>query len=119
MYLRIIQRRKRLGLTQQELAERCKTTQQTIAKIEQGSVDPKLSTIIKIAEALECEVTDLLYNKSAFAEDVNDVAQRLKLNLSKIRSVDLNNLCWKEAQIPPFHPLWSEYKIKDNKIYFK
>lgn len=115
--LRIIQWRKRKGFTQGELAKKCKTTQQTIAKIEQGAVDPKLSTLQKIADALECELVDLFYSQADFAKDVNEVAEKLELNLSKVLSVDLNNLCWQEAYIPPFHPFWSRYKIKNNKLH--
>ena len=117
--LRIIQKRKLKGLTQEQLAKLCETTQQTIAKIEQSSVDPKLSTLEKIAEALECELVELFYTKMDFAKDVNAAAARLKLDLSKVRSVDLSNLCWREAYISPYHPFWSVYKIKDNRIYFK
>jgi transcriptional regulator with XRE-family HTH domain len=117
--LRVIQWRKAKGLTQGDLAEKCETTQQTIAKIEQGVVDPKVSTLEKIASALDCELVDLFYNKDSFAKDVNEVVERLKLNLAKINSLNLNQLCWKEAYVPPFHPLWSQYKIKENKIYFK
>jgi len=116
MILRVVQWRKLKGLTQGGLAEKCKTTQQTIAKIEIGAVDPKLSTLQKIASALDCELVDLFYSREDFAKDVNSVVQKYDLNLSKVRSMDLNNLCWKEAHIPPFHPFWSQFKIKNNKF---
>ena len=116
--LRIVQWRKSKGLTQGELAEKCKSTQQTIAKIEQGAVDPKLATLQRIADALDCELVDLFYSRKDFAADVNQVAEKLKLNLSKVHASDLNYLCWKEARIPPFHPFWSAYKIKNNRICF-
>lgn len=117
--LRVLQWRKRNNLTQEDLAKKCETTQQTIAKIEQGVVDPKLSTIERLAAALSCELSDLFYRKDEFARDVNEVVAKLGLNIAKLRSVDLNQLCWKDAYIPPFHPFWSTYKIKNNKIYFK
>jgi len=116
--LRVLQWRKKRGLTQAQLAQRCKTTQQTIAKIEQGVVDPKLSTLQNIADALECELTDLFYSRVDFAHDVNAIVKKLNLNLSKVSVVDLNSLCWSESYVPGFHPFWSEYKIKNNKIYF-
>lgn len=116
--IRIIQWRKTKGLTQGDLAEKCRTTQQTIAKIEQGLVDPKLSTLQKIADALDCELVDLFYSKKDFAADVNQIAEKLELNLSKVNSSDFNRLCWKEAYIPAFHPFWSQYKIKNNKVTF-
>lgn len=117
--LRVIQVRKRLSLTQTDLAKKCNTTQQTIAKIEQGVVDPKLSTLEKLAEALDCELIDLFYTRESFAADVNQVVKSLGLNLSKIKSMDLNNICWEHAHISGFHPFWQKYKIKNNKIYIE
>ncbi len=46
-------RRKRLGITQRELAEKAGVSQALIAKIEAGSVDPRYSTLRRIWEALE------------------------------------------------------------------
>ncbi|RLF16844.1 MAG: transcriptional regulator [Thermoprotei archaeon] len=41
------------GLTQKELAERAGVSQSLIARIERGSVDPRLSTLRRILSALE------------------------------------------------------------------
>lgn len=41
-----------LGMTQAQLAERAGTTQQEINLIELGKVDPRLSTLLRLAEAL-------------------------------------------------------------------
>ena len=46
-------RRKELDLTQAELAERAGVSQPLIARIEGGDVDPRLSTLRGIVEALE------------------------------------------------------------------
>jgi transcriptional regulator with XRE-family HTH domain len=116
--LRIVQWRKALALTQEELAKKCHTTQQTIAKIEQGSVDPKQSTLEKIADALGCEIVDLFYSRESFASDVNRIIKKLDLDLNQVSPMNLNNLCWRESHIPAFHPFWSEYKVKNNRIYF-
>lgn len=51
------ERRTDLGLTQSELAERADVSQPLIARIEGGDVDPRLSTLRRIVEALE-EVED-------------------------------------------------------------
>ena len=48
--------REHLGMTQAQLARRAGTTQQAIALIEADKVDPRLSTLQKIAAALECEL---------------------------------------------------------------
>jgi predicted transcriptional regulator len=63
MKLRITQLRKKQDVTQKRLAKLCTTTQQQIAKIENGHVDLKLSTLNRLAEALKCEVKDLFYSK--------------------------------------------------------
>lgn len=54
---RIIKRiRKELGITQEELARKAGVTQAYIAKLENGKVDPRLSTFNKILTALlECK----------------------------------------------------------------
>ncbi|MEM1511319.1 MAG: CBS domain-containing protein [Candidatus Jordarchaeales archaeon] len=46
------QARKRLGITQEELARMAGVSQSLIARIESGSVDPRLSTLRKIINAL-------------------------------------------------------------------
>jgi transcriptional regulator with XRE-family HTH domain len=52
----ILRRRKKLGITQKELAKRANTHQSRISKIESGEHDIRLSTVISIAEALDTEV---------------------------------------------------------------
>ncbi len=46
------ERRTALDLTQSELAERADVSQPLIARIEGGDVDPRLSTLRRIVEAL-------------------------------------------------------------------
>lgn len=45
--------RKRLGITQEELAQKAGVSQAYIAKLERGQADPKLSTFQKILSSLE------------------------------------------------------------------
>jgi predicted transcriptional regulator len=45
--------RKKVGLTQTELAEKAGVSQSLIARIESGSVDPRLSTLQKILSAMQ------------------------------------------------------------------
>ena len=49
----IRQARKKLGITQTELARRAGVSQAYIAKIESGQADPKLSTLRMISQALQ------------------------------------------------------------------
>jgi len=52
----VVAKRIELGLSQKDLAARAKTHQSRISKIESGEHDIRLSTLISIAEALDCEV---------------------------------------------------------------
>jgi predicted transcriptional regulator len=58
---KVAERRLEKNLSQRELAERCGTTQSAIARLERGGRPPRIDTLLRIAEALECElVVDLV-----------------------------------------------------------
>jgi transcriptional regulator with XRE-family HTH domain len=48
--------RKAHGLSQQQLAELTGTTQSAIARLESGGRPPRIDTLLRIAEALDCEL---------------------------------------------------------------
>lgn len=47
-------------ISQLELALKTGLTTRTVSRIECGTIDPKLSTLIRIADALGIKITDLL-----------------------------------------------------------
>jgi ribosome-binding protein aMBF1 (putative translation factor) len=53
---RVAERRKELGLSQAELAELVATTQSAIARLESGGRPPRIDTLLRIANALDCEL---------------------------------------------------------------
>lgn len=53
---RVSEARLAKGLSQRELAERCGTTQSAIARLERGGRPPRIDTLLRIAEALDCEL---------------------------------------------------------------
>jgi len=53
---RIAQERARRSLSQRELAELTGTTQSAIARLEGGSRAPRLDTLLRVANALDCEL---------------------------------------------------------------
>jgi transcriptional regulator with XRE-family HTH domain len=48
------------GLTQRELAERSHTNTMFISKLERGVTTPTIGTLLRLANALECAVTELI-----------------------------------------------------------
>jgi transcriptional regulator with XRE-family HTH domain len=52
--------RHRRGLSQERLAYACKLHRTEISLLERGERDPRLSTIVKLARALECTPSSLL-----------------------------------------------------------
>jgi transcriptional regulator with XRE-family HTH domain len=53
---RVSQRRRELGLSQAEVAELVGTTQSAIARLESGGRPPRIDTLLRIANALDCEL---------------------------------------------------------------
>ena len=52
-------------MSQRELAELCGTTQSAIARLERGGRPPRIDTLLRIAEALDCElVVELMPHES-------------------------------------------------------
>ncbi len=57
---RVRKRRKELGLTQTEMAERLGMTQPSYAQIEQGRREPGLAALYRVAAALQVSIHELL-----------------------------------------------------------
>ena len=52
--------RKRLGLTQEDVAERSGVHPTEVSRIEAGKRDPRISTLLRLARALEVRPGELL-----------------------------------------------------------
>ncbi|MCK5693677.1 MAG: helix-turn-helix transcriptional regulator [Bacteroidales bacterium] len=52
------------GLSQQELADLCEVTRQTIGLVEKGKYNPTLNLCIKIANTLDKTLNDLFWDES-------------------------------------------------------
>ena len=63
--------RKKRGLTQKELGARLGVSYQTVAQWENNLRNPKIETLRKIANALECDLSDLDNSTSIIAEAAN------------------------------------------------
>jgi len=57
---KVAEQRQAKGLSQRELAEIVGTTQSAIARLERGGRPPRIDTLLRIADALDCDlVVDL------------------------------------------------------------
>jgi transcriptional regulator with XRE-family HTH domain len=57
---KVAERRQAQGMSQRQLAELVGTTQSAIARLERGGRPPRIDTLLRIADALECDlVVDL------------------------------------------------------------
>ena len=54
---RLIEQRHNKGMKQQELAQAAQLTQSVIARLERKKTIPQLNTLLKVAAALDCELT--------------------------------------------------------------
>jgi len=54
---RLVEERHNRGMTQKELAEATRLPQSVIARFEKKKNAPQLDTLLKIANALKCDVT--------------------------------------------------------------
>jgi transcriptional regulator with XRE-family HTH domain len=52
----VAERRRARGLSQTELAELCGTTQSAIARLESGGRPPRIDTLLRLANALSCDL---------------------------------------------------------------
>lgn len=57
-----------VGLTQKVLGRRAGVSQNVISKIEHGVANPRLTTLVKVAHALNVSVPDLLSKKLRYGE---------------------------------------------------
>ena len=53
---KVAERRQAGGFSQRELAELVGTTQSAIARLERGGRPPRIDTLLRIADALDCDL---------------------------------------------------------------
>ncbi len=90
----IIMARKAIMLTQEELAERAGISRTTLAKIEVGDIDPLLSTIDRIADALKISPSFILMSKDDLRAILNllENSEEIKRVKKLIKEDDLKKI---------------------------
>ena len=53
---KVAERRVQMGMSQRELAVLCGTTQSAIARLERGGRPPRIDTLLRIADGLDCDL---------------------------------------------------------------
>ena len=61
--------RKRLGISQKELAERLEISQDAMARMEKGKIAPKMGRLQDIADNLQCSVPYLFQSEHEFTQE--------------------------------------------------
>jgi transcriptional regulator with XRE-family HTH domain len=62
---RLFRRRVRARLSQQQLADKARTSKSTVSRLERGICPAEVETLHRLAEALECAVEDLMPQDAA------------------------------------------------------
>ena len=77
----IVYSRKKLGLSQEALAEKANISLSTIQRIEKGTVKPRPFTLKVLADSLELEITDLISNSEVENVSSDMIKALKKINL--------------------------------------
>lgn len=62
-------RREMMGISQESLADSCGLHRTYVGAIERGERNITLSTLLKLAEALDCELSDLIPTRKKIGDD--------------------------------------------------
>ncbi len=65
----VVERRGARRMSQREMAELCATTQSAIARLESGGRPPRIDTLLRVAEALDCELVVELRPRTTTGRD--------------------------------------------------
>ncbi len=106
--------RESLGISQEKLAENIGLTWRSIPNIENGKVNPKITTIKKIAEYLNCEFKILLIPKKDLSETNRNISKKNETGtttISKRPSPDKRDSTDDNSQE-------EKYNLKRKKEYF-
>ena len=118
-------RRKELGLTQEELAERVGTTKQVVSKYENGQRSPKVVMANAFADALETTLDELLgvekeneLTESGEEHPKNEDIRLLLRGLNKLspEQLDQAKAMFKVMFAPQYNELFTKEIRHDTKL---
>lgn len=87
---KIIELRKKKGLTQEELVEKCKLNVRTLQRIESGEVNPRSYTVKIILEALDTDINTIFPDEGIYSRRniLNEIKRHYKLLHEKLILTD-------------------------------
>ena len=85
----IKRRREELGMTLEQLSERCKITANYIGTIENGKRDPSISTLYGIASGLGVSLGELLGDRPRLSRSATELAKIFDLVLKEVQTAVL------------------------------
>ena len=90
---KMLEIRKKSGLTQHEIASRAEISERTYAEIERGSTNMRIETLLRICEALKITPDDILTsNRPRLAIQQEELLRRLDDCSSREKETALNIL---------------------------
>ena len=93
-------RRKHKGLSQEELAQQLHVVRQTVSKWENGSSVPDAGMLIRLAEVLDCTVSELLEDSQTAEAGEKEIASQLaEINAQLARKNRCSDRWWKLVKI--------------------
>ena len=84
----VAERRKRLGMSQEELAEQVGISQESLSRMEKGYISPRFERLDAFAAALGCSLPEL-FGESASAELRAAAIEKILLPLPEKKQRDL------------------------------
>lgn len=88
----ISERRKRMGLTQAQLAEHLDITQDSLSRMEKGIIAPKFSRLQLIADTLGCSVADLFRQQDEPSEQLaKSIAEKISCLPLELQSLAVSS----------------------------
>jgi len=100
--------RETLGMTQKQLAKRIKISQPLLSRIEESAANCTLKTIIKVAQALECDFLGVVSSRNSLEAMIRRQAE---LKAKNILKRTFSNMAMEEQQ-----PGKKEYDYQLNKL---
>lgn len=94
---RVLEARKRLGLTQKQVAEATKLTQETVCRVERGKIEePRAGVLVALAQALQVPIEYLATGRAVRETDtlaLDSGARDLLRSYHKLSQAKRSLLC--------------------------